>query len=253
MAIKMLNALTAVGAGDAFRLLGEGHTPTISGEQKSLAAVKISAATVVLQGSHSNEDDVKGMVDNPSLALGTTPERFAFGTFNYRINRTNYSKTAAAVGVVFSEAHVISASKWGAINIYINAAGTWTTRVPLATQAYDTAALAHAAADLITLTSDLCYVGRILIENNAGAWTANTDDMTNASDITTATFLSATPTFRDLQTYVLDAADITAQRFKFITVNMRDKFLRLYLSALTGTGEVNAWLDSTGEGRGIIA
>jgi hypothetical protein len=32
----------------------------------------------------------------------------------------------------------------------------------------------------------------MIIQNNAGDWTANTDDLTAASDITAATFVNAT-------------------------------------------------------------
>jgi hypothetical protein len=71
-------------------------------------------------------------------------------------------------------------------------AGVISTKIPGATQtttmAYDTAALALAA--LPAVTAGNVAIGYIEIANNAGTWTANTDDMTAASDVTSATFTS---------------------------------------------------------------
>lgn len=238
MSFKLLDKATAIGASNSVKLARGITDHTVDIFLESLAAAKITAATVILQGSSTNVDADTGVITTPALAIGSTAERFANGLFYYRINKTNYTKAAVAAGSVFTAAHVISASKWGAVNIYINAAGTMVTKVPLATQAYDTAAEAHDAADLIELTSDLCYVGRILINNNTGAWTANTDDLTDASDITTATFLSQTSSFYDLSTYALAAGDITAQRAMFHVTDKHVDYARVFLSALTGTGEV---------------
>lgn len=238
MSFKLLDKATAIGASNSVKLARGITDHTVDIFLESLAATKISAATVVLQGSSTNADADTGVITTSALAIGSTAEKFSNSLFYYRINKTNYSKAVNAAGSTFSAAHVISASKWGAINIYINAAGDWVTRVPLATQAYDTAAEAHDAADLIELTSDLCYVGRILINNNTGDWTANTDDLTDASDITTATFLSQTSSFYDLSTYALAAGDITAQRAMFHVTDKHVDYARVFLSALTGTGEI---------------
>jgi hypothetical protein len=56
--------------------------------------------------------------------------------------------------------------------------------------AYNSAALALAA--LPSPDSGNLAVGYIAIANNAGDWTANTDDLTNGSDVTTATFTDGT-------------------------------------------------------------
>jgi len=87
----------------------------------------------------------------------------------YTINGISRTK-AATDNLTFTAAHVITASKFGIILIQINAAGTVSTKVPLATQAY-----ANAAAALLVLpTADAGNValGYCAIENNAGDWTA---------------------------------------------------------------------------------
>lgn len=97
---------------------------------------------------------------------------------------------AATDNLTFTAAHVISANKFGVILIQMNAAGTISTKVPLATQAYNDAPTALAA--LPTADAGNVALGYIAIENNAGDWTANTDDLTNGSDVTTAAFTDTT-------------------------------------------------------------
>lgn len=238
MAFRLLDKATAIGASKSVKVASGVINHTVDVELDSRAAVKISAATVVLQGSAIGTDSETGVITTPSLAIGSTAERVANGLFYFRINGTNYTKAAVAAGSVFTAAHVVSASKYGVIMIYINASGTIISLVPLATQAYDTAEAAHDAGDAMITPNSYCYLGRILVASDAGAWTANTDDLTNASDLTTATFISATSSFFDLQTYPLNASDITAGRAMFHVSNKSAKYVRVFLSALTGTGEV---------------
>ena len=49
----------------------------------------------------------------------------------------------------------------------------------------------------------------LAIANNAGDWVANTDDLTNRSDLTTATFVDGTPV-SPLQVSVSTPAETTA-------------------------------------------
>jgi hypothetical protein len=88
---------------------------------------------------------------------------------------------------------VVSASKFGIILIQIDAAGTYSSKVPAATpttaMAYTSAALALAA--LPSADSGNVAVGYIAIAADSGGWTGITDDMTNGSDLTTATFVDA--------------------------------------------------------------
>lgn len=119
----------------------------------------------------------------------TTAEQFSTSTTSlYRVLGAQYSKTAA-VDLTFTAAHVITASKFGAILVQINAAGTISTKVVASPQAYDTAALALAA--LPSPDAGNIALGYIQIANNTGDWTANTDDLTNGSDVTTAAFVDA--------------------------------------------------------------
>ena len=99
-----------------------------------------------------------------------------------------YVEKAAATAITFTAAHVVTASKFGCILVQIDNAGTISTKVVAATQAYDTAA--EALVNLPAADSGNVRLGYIAIANNAGDWTANTDDLTDGSDLTTATFVS---------------------------------------------------------------
>lgn len=125
-----------------------------------------------------------------ALAIHSTPEQFVTGAISeYLVNR-RYKTKAATTGLTFTANHVVTASLYGIILVQINAAGTISTKVPSATQAYTSAALALAA--LPAPDTDCVPLGYIAIANNAGDWTANTDDLTNGSDLTTATFTNFT-------------------------------------------------------------
>ena len=249
MAFKLLDGVTAIGASPSIKVGKNVVDHTCDVEFTSLAATAISALTVVLQGASTNKHALTGPITNPTLAVGSTAEQWKTGTFYYMINGTSYTKATVAAGVAFSAAHAVTAELYGVILCYINAAGAVSTKVPLATQAYTTAALAHTAADayhLANYTSDLCYIGRILINAESGNdWNANTDDMTDGSDLTTATFLSEHITFMDLGTNAFSAAEITAQRAMWHVTAKNVKYVRLYVSALTGTGEIDGWYTSS--------
>ena len=245
MAFKLLNGVTAIGASPSIKVGKNVTDHTCDVEFTSLAAAKISALTVVLQGASTNKHALTGPITSPTLAIGSTAEQWKTGTFYYMINGTSYTKATVAAGVAFSAAHSVTTSKYGVILCYINAAGTVSTKVVASPQAYDTAALAHAAADtyhLANYTSDLCYIGRILIAADAGAaWAGNTDDLTDASDLTTATFISETITFMDLGTNAFAAGEITAQRAMWHVTQKNVKYVRMFVSALTGTGKIDGW------------
>lgn len=252
MATNLMSAVTAVGVSNSLKPPTGKIQHTVYVNFKSLAATKITAVVMKFQGSMTNAGAITGVISDPVIAIGSTAERVANGAFNYRIENVNYSKGAVAAGSTFTAAHVIAASSWGAINLYVNIAGTIISRVPGSSQTgiqtYASAALAHAAADAIIYPDPYgaCYIGRILINSDGTTWTANTDDMTNASDLTTATFISDTPSFTDVQTHTFSAAEITAQKAKFHITDITEKYIRLYLSTLTGTGEVNAYYQSGG-------
>lgn len=127
------------------------------------------------------------LLTDGNLAIsGVAAEKFkTTQTAIFRIGGNVYTK-AATDNLTFTAAHVVTAEKFGVILIQIDAAGTISTKVPGATQAYNTGPLALAA--LPSPDSGKCALGYITIEADAGDWTANTDDMTDASDLTAATF-----------------------------------------------------------------
>lgn len=125
------------------------------------------------------------------LISGVAAEKFkTTATAEYLVGR-KYKTKAATDNLVLSAAHVVTASKFGIILIQINAAGTVSTVVPAATpttaMAYNTAALAVAA--MPAPTAGNVPLGYIIIEADSGGWIGITDDMTNGSDLTTATFV----------------------------------------------------------------
>lgn len=139
----------------------------------------------------------KGILLNPGvlhpagLAIDSTPEKFQ--TTNRAVIRYNGETVgkAATAAIVFTANHVVTASKYGIVLVQMTPAGVISTKTPGATQttamAYNTAALALAA--LPAVTAGNVALGYIAIANNAGDWTANTDDLTDASDVTSATFV----------------------------------------------------------------
>lgn len=135
-------------------------------------------ATAVLQAS--------GVLYPAGLAIHSVPEQFkTTNRFVGRLNGETFGK-AATTALTFSSAHVVTASKYGAVLVQITPTGTVSTKVVASPQAYDTAAAALAA--LPAADAGNVAMGYIAIANNAGDWTANTDDLTDGSDVTTATF-----------------------------------------------------------------
>jgi hypothetical protein len=181
MALPLTQPLTpqGMGQGDVYRLLSN-LVDLINELQEDHPIVR--TALLSLSG---------GLLAIGTLAIDATAEKFKTTTTAYsRIGGIQYSK-AAATAIVFSAGHVISASKFGVILIQVNAAGTVSTKVPGATQAYNTAPLALAA--LPAADAGNVALGYIAIAAKAATWTANTDDLTNGSDLTTASFVDGTP------------------------------------------------------------
>ena len=131
-----------------------------------------------------------GVLQAAGLAVDATAEKFkTTAVFVWKRNGIQFTK-AATGAIVFSAAHVVTASKFGVVLVQITDAGVISTKVPASPQAYTTAPLALAA--LPAADAGNTVVGYIAIANNAGDWTANTDDLTDGSDLTTATFVDAT-------------------------------------------------------------
>lgn len=126
-----------------------------------------------------------GILSTAGLAINAAPEKFNVGAHVARVGGVWVEKAADAAKT-FSAAHVITANKFGVILVQMTNAGVISTKVPASPQAYNSAGAALAA--LPAADAGNVAIGYIAIENNAGDWTANTDDLTDASDVTTATF-----------------------------------------------------------------
>jgi hypothetical protein len=129
-----------------------------------------------------------GLKASAGLAISATATRYKTTlTAIYSINGPFYSKVATDHSdLEFTAAHAVTGSKFGVILVQINAAGVLSTKVPGATQAYDTAALALAAlpaADALNVA-----LGYIAIAAAGGGFTGNATALT-----TIATFVNGTP------------------------------------------------------------
>lgn len=227
------------GAGDSQR---SGGLHLIDWKIEPIGTTPVSAAKIMVQGSPNNDGADNGAINTPGMAIGSTPEKFANALFYYRLGGTNYSRAAIVAGSVFSATHQIAVSKYGAINIYINAAGAISTAVPSSPQTYATALLAITAAEAMsvpnaTVPAGNIKIGMIVIQNKASLWTANTDDLTNASDVTLAAFYSITSSFTQIDLHELSAGDLIAQKGTFdVPASVPSPWVRLFLSELTGEG-----------------
>lgn len=149
------------------------------------AAIGTDGVAIPVTPALTNALLVKG-----TLAIDAVAEKFkTTTTAAFLVNGISRLKTAETA-IVFSAAHTITASKFGCVLIQINAAGTISTKVGDSPQAYDDAPTALAA--LPAPDAGNVSLGYIAIENNAGDWVALTDDLTDASDVTTAAFTDAT-------------------------------------------------------------
>ena len=226
---------SAIGAGTSQRA-GGFHIVHFEIEPIGVAG-PVSAAKIMMQGSPNNDGADNGAITSPVLSAGDTSEQVANELFYYRVSSVNYSKAAVPAGSTFSAAHVISASKYGAINIYVNAAGTIRTTVPVTPQAYDTALAAITAADLVSIPRNNIQIGMIVIQNNGSLWTANTDDLLDGGDVTVAAFYNVTSSFTEIAEHELSAGEITAQKGTFyLSRDLPASYIRIFLSSITGEG-----------------
>jgi type IV pilus biogenesis protein CpaD/CtpE len=205
MTLPLERALTATGMneGDVYRLLSN-LVDLINELQEDHATLRaaITANKTLANAVQASFKD--GLLAIGTLAIDATAEKFkTTSTAVVRIGSIQYSK-AAETAIVFSASHVVSASKFGVILVQMTAAGVVSTKVPSGTQAYNSAPLALAA--LPAADSAKIALGYIAIAAKAATWTANTDDLTNASDLTTATFIDATPLTAFTDAAVSDSA-----------------------------------------------
>ena len=150
------------------------------------ASAYTATASVKVYNSSGEE-----ILSGTALAIDATPEKFQTSSKLILISGGQIVEKAATTAITFTAAHVVSSSKFGVILVQVDkTTGVYSTKVPLATQAYTSAPLALAA--LPAADTGCLVVGYIAIAAKAATWTANTDDMTNGSDLTTATFTDGT-------------------------------------------------------------
>jgi len=164
-------------------------------------------------------DGFNGPVTNPGLEVdrrtvaNASVTKLRYGAFDYMIDGVLYHKNAG-YALAFSAAHPVTADKWGAILVQIDAAGTISTRISGATQttaqAYTSSAAARAA--LPAPTAGNVVIGCVVVEAKNATWTANTDDLVAASDLESVDIINAI-TDRLLDNVTL-AIDAVPEKFK---------------------------------------
>jgi hypothetical protein len=149
-----------------------------------------------------------GLVTAPTLSVAATTTKIASTAFQYHISNLVYSKAAVAAGFAFSAAGTINTAAgaglfWGVWAIQINAAGTISTKSPAANQVYANEAAAIAA--LPAADTGNVRIGYVTVQSkDTTKWTANTDDLTPASDCQDSNFYVTTiSTFTPVNTALL--------------------------------------------------
>jgi len=134
----------------------------------------------------------EGLQTIGTVAITAAAEKYKTTTTAYfLVNGIQYSK-AATDNLTFGTAYTVNTAAaaplvFGAFLIQMNAAGTVTGKAVSADQVYTSAALALAA--MPSPDADQVKLGHIIIGSKAStSWTADTDDMTPASDCETAVF-----------------------------------------------------------------
>lgn len=191
-----ITAVAAAGEAYASPFIGPvNHTATVRVDVSALTTYEVDTYGYLKPGVFLTRagllvDDETALLSIGTVLISATAEKFkTTTTMLYNLSGIQYSKSATD-NLVFTAAHVVTALKFGIILLQINAAGTVSTKVPAATATtameYATSALALAA--LPAADADNVAFAYIIINADAGDWTANTDDMTDGSDLTTAVF-----------------------------------------------------------------
>ena len=253
---RLLDDASAVGSGRVIKCGRGSDRHTVEALVTETGATVFSALQINLQGASGSRQQVEdfaktGVHAGTALAIGSTATQISWGAFGFRIDNVNYT-VALDASEALPIAHKIALSKYGVINVYMNAAGTITTMVPgladavsqVVAQSYALSAAgavaAIEAAKLVVAPEGFVYIGRILIKNDATLWTAGTDDMTDASDVATAQFFPADSLFINLAEHTFSAAERTARAAMFHVVDKHITWVRLYIPVLTGTISVTA-------------
>lgn len=240
-----LNGLEALGTSQAIKVPNRvvQHTFEAWFTHNAVESGKITACVIKLQASLRDSGKTGVVTDTgPVMAEGSNTARIATAAFTYRIDDINYNKAADTVGAAFSFVHVVTANKFGVINVYVDTAGALFTLSAQLGQdqtvalSAASAAAAITSAEAIPVPANYCYIGNIIIEADAGNWVAQTDDL--STDLTSATFIQDSIPYITIDTKTFNAADLARQRTMFTLSNTYPGYMRMFLSALTGTGKV---------------
>jgi hypothetical protein len=210
---------------------------------KPIGMTKVTDAKIQIQGSITGYGE--GPIIPASLDIGTTTQRIANGLFYYQIDGNNKSLAENLAGSVFSASHKIAASKYGAINVYVDAAGTISTKIhdtdQAGTIAYNSAddALQSALSGYFPHPQNTVKIGTLVIQNNGVLWTANTNNLT--ADVVAVTFFDDASDFVPIDEYDLstdpDAIDRQKGAF-YLTEYKSDFYMRIFVHSITGDGEL---------------
>jgi hypothetical protein len=218
---------------------------TVQVEVFDSGTTKVTALTLALQASMKG--DLTCPASAPTLAIGSTAQNVKTGTFNYTIKGVSYNKTTVAAGTAPTDLSTgaaitgaITGSKYGGLLFYIDASGNVRSRIPGgavdSTQAYNTAALCHAALDTLQAASesaDWCYIGRLVVTAAGGGFTFGTTALTGVD-----TYYDATRPWMELAPYVLSAADIASHTAIFHVADRPVEYVRAAVTAVTGAGSI---------------
>lgn len=147
----------------------------------------VRALRVLIHGPHGGVGHVS---DDFVLAINANTAKFDTGAGKVVIQEIEYT-ISDQQAETFAANWTIALNKFGCIAVYVEADGTVHTLAGVVTGvdiSYDTAA---EALDAIPhCPADTVLIGYIAIDNDGTLWTANTDDLTNGSDVDTAVFVN---------------------------------------------------------------
>jgi hypothetical protein len=137
-----------------------------------------------------------GVLDDPNLAIGSTPANVATGAFDYSINGVTYSKGAVAAGTAPGN-DVVPLGLYGAVALDIDSAGTITAiEAPANATGYASASLAAAA--LPTVLTTRVRIGYVTASKSDGAFTFGTTSLAAANTTVAYTDSAVNTGYTDL-------------------------------------------------------
>jgi hypothetical protein len=242
MAMKLLDQIAAIGASYPVKSARGTTDHSMEIFLESTTTTAISSCTVKLQGGNSRITTCPHTT--ATLAIGSTAQRIKnTDTLYWMTDGTNYTVATVAAGAVIADTSgtaitaAITDAKYGGVNVYMSTAGLIKCKVPtghtlISLQAYDDAATCLAALKTVETPAGYCLIGRAVVLC-ATAFTFGTTALTGA-----VTFYNEACPYYDMESYTLDATDITNQRAFFKVAGKHADYVRAYLDTLVGTGYV---------------